>query len=74
MKPNTLVANLGGEFKKLAARNLAHTMGPGYRDVVITMLGWEMAQVDEETEWVEGLDRAYLEIVRPLEECSCGLS
>ncbi|KAI0377038.1 hypothetical protein F5Y04DRAFT_193010 [Hypomontagnella monticulosa] len=74
VKPNTPVANLGGEFKKLAARNLAHTMGPGYRDVVITMLGWEMAQVDEETGWVEGLDRAYLEIVKPLEECSCGLS
>ncbi|KAI2622010.1 hypothetical protein GGS26DRAFT_258850 [Hypomontagnella submonticulosa] len=74
VKPNTPAAHLGGEFKKLAARNLAHTMGPGYRDVVVKMLGWEMAQADEETGWVEGLDRAYLEIVKPLEECSCGLS
>lgn len=83
VKPDAPAASLRGEFEKLATRNLAHTMGPGYRDAVVNMLRWQTAGaaaegargvVDEESRWTDGLDRAYWEVVRPLEECACGLS
>ncbi len=67
----------------IAEQNLAHTMGVKYRDAVIRGLRWAeesgphngyTSQITDEAD-IAMLDvqRMFWDVVRPLEECACGV-
>ncbi|PMD21455.1 hypothetical protein NA56DRAFT_645718 [Hyaloscypha hepaticicola] len=68
---------------RIAEQNLAHTMGVNYRDAVVNGLRWAEdsgphngytgQSTDEAEVTMVDIQRMFWDVVRPLEQCACGV-